>query len=302
MADYIFAERNNIHIIDLQKSLKGLKIACNFIKEEIAKGKQILFVGTKKQAQNAIQEEAQKCGAFYVIRRWLGGTLTNFKTIKQRLFRLKELEKMEQEGVFDLLGKKEAASLRREKEKLEKLVGGIKEMNELPGLIYVVDTKKEKIAVTEARKLNIPIVAIVDTNSDPDEVDYCVPGNDDAIRAVKLITSAIADAVIEGRKLAEQKKMEIEKIEAEEEQKVEDQKKKKVSEITEQVLTEQIPAQYLSDDNFPILEEYPQGEEGLLFTSEEEQESEQEGQPQMDSREVPTSESETKKENSPTQD
>ncbi|GAV25324.1 30S ribosomal protein S2 [Carboxydothermus islandicus] len=199
MAEYIFTDRNGIYIIDLQKTAKKLEEAYSFVKELSAQGGTILFVGTKKQAQDAIKEEAERCGMFYVNQRWLGGTLTNFKTIRKRVERLIEIEKMEEEGAFSVLPKKEVAKILKEKEKLTRFLSGIKEMKKLPDALFVVDPRKEKIAVAEARKLDIPIVAIVDTNCDPDEVDYVIPGNDDAIRAVKLITSKIADAVIEGR-------------------------------------------------------------------------------------------------------
>ncbi|GAE87488.1 30S ribosomal protein S2 [Acetivibrio straminisolvens] len=199
MAEYIFTERNGIYIIDLQKTVKKVEEAYYFIREVAMNGQGILFVGTKKQAQDSIKEEAQRADQFYVNARWLGGMLTNFKTIKGRINRLKELIKMEEEGVFDVLPKKEVIKLKGEREKLEKYLGGIKEMKELPGALFVVDPRKERIAILEARRLGIPVVAIVDTNCDPDEVDYVIPGNDDAIRAVKLIASKIADAIIEGR-------------------------------------------------------------------------------------------------------
>jgi small subunit ribosomal protein S2 len=199
MAPYIFTERNGIYILDLQKTVKLLEQAYNFVRDVAAEGKGVLFVGTKKQAQESIETEAKRCGMFYVNHRWLGGMLTNFTTISQRIRRLKELEEMETNGMFDVLPKKEVIKLRAEKEKLEKNLGGIKEMRELPGAVFIVDPKKEHIAVREARILGIPIVAIVDTNCDPDEIDYVIPGNDDAIRAIKLITSKIADAVLEGR-------------------------------------------------------------------------------------------------------
>lgn len=199
MGTYIYMERNGIYIIDLQQTVKKFDEAYNFIKSIAAEGKGILFVGTKKQAQETIKEEALRCGMFYVNQRWLGGMLTNFKTIKKRVYRLKELEKMEEKGMFEVLTKKEVARLKNEMERLERFLGGIKDMDKLPGAVFVVDPRKEKIAVAEARKLNIPVVSIVDTNCDPDEVDYVIPGNDDAIRAVKLITSKIADAVLEGK-------------------------------------------------------------------------------------------------------
>ena len=199
MAEYIFTERNGIYIIDLQKTVKKVEEAYNFIKEVSASGKDILFIGTKKQAQESIESEAIRAGMFYVNQRWLGGMLTNFKTIRKRIERLNELEKMEEDGTFEVLPKKEVINLRAEKEKLQKNLGGIKNMGENPGAIFVVDPRKEKIAIQEAHILGIPIVAIVDTNCDPEEVDYPIPGNDDAIRAVKLLTSKIADAVIEAR-------------------------------------------------------------------------------------------------------
>ena len=199
MAPYIFTERNGIYIIDLQKTVRKLEEAYNFVKELAADGKNILFVGTKKQAQESVKEEAVRAGAYYVNARWLGGMLTNFTTIRTRIQRLAQLRKMEEDGTFELLPKKEVTKLQLEIEKLEKYLGGIKDMKSYPGALFIVDPRKERIAVSEARKLNIPIVAIVDTNCDPDEIDYIIPGNDDAIRAVKLIASAIADAVIEGR-------------------------------------------------------------------------------------------------------
>ncbi|MCD8025778.1 MAG: 30S ribosomal protein S2 [Clostridiales bacterium] len=199
MAQYIFTERNGIYIIDLQKSVKKLEEAYNFVRELSMEGKNVLFVGTKKQAQESIKEEAERAGAYYVNARWLGGMLTNFTTIRKRIARLKQLRTMQEDGTFDLLPKKEVIKLNLEIEKLEKFMGGIKDMQEMPGALFIVDPRKERIAVSEAKKLNIPIVAIVDTNCDPDEIDYVIPGNDDAIRAVKLIVGAMADAVIEGR-------------------------------------------------------------------------------------------------------
>jgi small subunit ribosomal protein S2 len=198
MAPYIFTERNGIYIIDLQKTVKKIEEAYNFVRDLAAQGGKILFVGTKKQAQESIREEAERCGMFYVNVRWLGGMLTNFQTIRQRINRLLELERMEASGQMNLLSKKEAARLRAEKDKLARFLTGIKNMKSLPDALFVVDPRKEKIAVAEARRLEIPIIAIVDTNCDPDEIDYVIPGNDDAIRAVRLITSKIADAVLEG--------------------------------------------------------------------------------------------------------
>lgn len=198
MAPYIFTERNGIYIIDLQKTVKKLEEAYNFVRELSSEGKSVLFVGTKKQAQDSVKEEALRAGAYYVNARWLGGMLTNFTTIRRRIERLKQLRAMEADGTFDLLPKKEVIKLNLEIEKLEKFLGGIKDMKEIPGALFIVDPRKERIAVAEAKKLGIPIVAIVDTNCDPDEIDYVIPGNDDAIRAVKLISSAIANAIIEG--------------------------------------------------------------------------------------------------------
>ena len=199
MARYIFTERNGIYIVDLQKTVKKIDEAYAFLRSVAEEGKSVLFVGTKKQAQEAIREEAERAGQFYVNERWLGGMMTNFQTIQKRVARLKELEAMEEDGTFEVLTKKEVQVLRHEMNKLETYLGGIKEMNKLPGALFVVDPRKERIAVAEARKLNIPIVAIVDTNCDPDEIGYVIPGNDDAIRAVRLLTAKMADAVLEGR-------------------------------------------------------------------------------------------------------
>ena len=199
MAEYIFTERNGIYIIDLQKSVKKLEEAYNFVRELSAEGKSVLFVGTKKQAQDSVKEEALRAGAYYVNARWLGGMLTNFATIRRRIARLKQLRTMQEDGTFDLLPKKEVIKLNLEIEKLEKFMGGIKDMTSMPGALFIVDPRKERIAVAEAKKLNIPIVAIVDTNCDPDEIDYIIPGNDDAIRAVKLITARLGDAILEAR-------------------------------------------------------------------------------------------------------
>lgn len=198
MAKYIFTERNGIYIIDLQKTVKKLEEAYNFIRNLTAEGKSVLFVGTKKQAQESVKEEAKRAGAYYVNARWLGGMMTNFSTIKHRIERLRQLREMESDGTFDLLPKKEVSNLKLEIEKLEKFLGGIKDMKELPGALFIVDPKKEKIAVAEAKKLGIKTVAIVDTNCDPDDIDYVIPGNDDAIRAVKLLASVISNAIIEG--------------------------------------------------------------------------------------------------------
>lgn len=199
MAEYIFQARNGIHIIDLQKTSKKLDEAYAFIKEQAEDGKTVLFVGTKKQAQECMREAALKCGMYYVDQRWLGGMLTNFETIRTRVQRLKDLETMQEDGTFDVLPKKEVILLKKEMEKLEKNLGGIKEMDKLPGVIFLVDPKKERIAILEAKKLKIPVVGLVDTNCNPEELDYPIPGNDDAIRAVKLIADVMANAVIEGR-------------------------------------------------------------------------------------------------------
>ena len=199
MATYIFTERNGIYIIDLQKTVKKLEEAYFFVRDTAAAGDSILFVGTKKQAQDAIKEEAERCGQFFVNARWLGGMLTNFKTMRTRINRLNQLKKRQEDGTFDLLPKKEVIKLQLEIAKLEKYLGGVKEMKKLPGAMFVVDPRKEKNAIAEAKKLGIPVVAIVDTNCDPDEVDYVIPGNDDAIRAIKLISQTMANAVLEGK-------------------------------------------------------------------------------------------------------
>ncbi|MDR1774692.1 MAG: 30S ribosomal protein S2 [Clostridioides sp.] len=225
MAKFIFTERNGIYIIDLQKTVRKVEEAYKFIKEVSETGKPILFVGTKKQAQDAIKDEALRCGMFYVNERWLGGMLTNHKTIKTRINKLRQLEKMEEDGTFAVLPKKEVIKLRAEKDKLEKFLGGIKDMPELPGAIFVIDPRKENIAIQEAHRLGIPVVGIVDTNCDPDELDYPIPGNDDAIRAVKLITSAMATAIVEGRQGFE------EVVAAEETEKAEEQAQEEVTEI-----------------------------------------------------------------------
>lgn len=199
MAEYIFQARNGIHIIDLQKTSKKIDEAYAFVKEQVEEGKTVLFVGTKKQAQECMKEAALTCGMFYIDQRWLGGMLTNFKTIRTRVERLKKLEAMEQDGTFEVLPKKEVIVLRKEMAKLETNLGGIKDMEELPGVIFIVDSKKEAIAIGEAKKLNIPVVGLVDTNCSPEDIDYVIPGNDDAIRSVKLIAQVVANAVIEGK-------------------------------------------------------------------------------------------------------
>ena len=199
MSEYIFMERNGIYIIDLQKTVKKLEEAYSFVRELAANGENILFVGTKKQAQDAIKEEAARCGGYYVNARWLGGMLTNFRTMRTRIDRLAQLRKMEEDGTFAMLPKKEVIKHQGEIEKLEKYLGGVKEMKKLPGALFIVDTRKERNAIAEAHKLGIPVVAIADTNCDPDEIDYVIPGNDDAIRAIKLISSIMANAVLEGK-------------------------------------------------------------------------------------------------------
>ncbi|MBO4816472.1 MAG: 30S ribosomal protein S2 [Clostridia bacterium] len=221
MAEYIYQARNGIHIIDLQKTSKKIDEAYAFMKEVAEEGKDILFVGTKKQAQECVKEAAIKSNMFYVDQRWLGGMLTNFKTIRKRVERLNQLERMQEDGTFDVLPKKEVAALKNEMEKLEKNLGGIKEMTRMPGAMFVVDPKNERIAVLEAKKLNIPIIGLVDTNCNPEDVDYPIPGNDDAIRAVKLITDVMANAIIEGRQgeILEEEPMQEESEELSEEQK-----------------------------------------------------------------------------------
>lgn len=199
MKKYIFVERNGIYIIDLQKTVKKLEEAYDFMRQVGQDGGKVLFVGTKKQAQEAIKDEAERSGNYYINQRWLGGTLTNFGTIQKRVARLKQIEKMEEEGTFEVLPKKEVIQLKKEHERLTKFLGGIRDMHELPDVMFVVDPRKERIAVAEARKLNIPLVGIVDTNCDPDEIDYVIPANDDAIRAVKLLTAKMADALIESK-------------------------------------------------------------------------------------------------------
>jgi len=203
MKEYIFGSRNGIYIIDPQKTVRLFKEAYKFVVDAVGRGEHILFVGTKKQAQDSISEEAQRAGMFYVNQRWLGGTLTNFRTIKKNVERLKKIEKMKEDGTFDALPKKEVLGLEKERGKMERTLGGIKDMGRLPGGLFIVDPRKESIAVRESRKLGIPIVAIVDTNCDPDEVDYIIPGNDDAIRAIRLISSKVADACLEGKQLRE---------------------------------------------------------------------------------------------------
>ncbi|SDI94329.1 30S ribosomal protein S2 [Natribacillus halophilus] len=217
MSRYIFTERNGIYIIDLQKTVKKVDETYKYVRNLAADGGNILFVGTKKQAQESVQEEALRCGMYYVNQRWLGGTLTNFQTIRKRIARLKDLEKMQEDGTFDVLPKKEVTILQKEMNRLEKFLGGIKEMKGLPDAVFIIDPRKERIAVAEARKLNIPIISIVDTNCDPDEVDYVIPGNDDAIRAVRLLTSKVADAVVEASQGEEEEMAEGQETETEKE-------------------------------------------------------------------------------------
>ncbi len=232
MGEYIFTERNGIHIVDLQKVSKHVDEAYSFIKQRVADGADVIFVGTKKQAQEAVKEEAKRSGMYYVNQRWLGGTLTNFKTIQKRVKKLKELEEMEQNGTFNVLPKKEVIKLKGEMEKLEKYLGGIKNMKKVPGVMFVVDPKKEKIAILEARKLNIPIVGLVDTNCDPDDVDIIIPGNDDAVRSVKLIVEAMANAVIEANQ--------GESFEKEETQNIENNAQQDIEEVVENSNTEEV--------------------------------------------------------------
>jgi len=222
MKKYIFGERNGIYIIDLQKTLKGLEEAYNFVRDVASTGADVLFVGTKKQAQDAVMEEAKRASAFFVNQRWLGGMLTNFTTVKKSIERLKKIEAMKEDGTMSLLPKRETSALEKERVKLDKNLSGIKDMKRLPGVMFVIDPKKERIGIAEARRLSIPIVAVVDTNCDPDEIDYVVPGNDDAIRAIKLLTSKIANAVVEGRAaLTKETEQEAEKARAEEKIKAE---------------------------------------------------------------------------------
>ena len=217
MAEYIFQARNGIHIIDLQKTSKKLDEAYAFLKEQAEEGKTVLFVGTKKQAQECVKEAAEKCGMYYVNQRWLGGTLTNFTTIRKRIDRLEELERMQEDGTFDVLPKKEVILLKKEMEKLEKNLGGIKDMKELPGVMFIVDPKKERIGILEAKKLGIPVIGLIDTNCNPEDVDYPIPGNDDAIRAVALVADCMANAVIEGRQGESMEAVESEMVEGAEE-------------------------------------------------------------------------------------
>jgi len=244
MEPYIYTARKGIYIINLQESLRLLEIAYNFVRDKAAEGATFLFVGTKRQAQDIVREEATRCGAFYVNNRWLGGLLTNFKTIKKRIDRLVELEELEESGRLDELPKKEQAKLKRELTKLRKNLGGVKNMERVPDVLYIVDPRKEKIAVAEANILGIPTVAIVDTNCDPDDIDYVIPGNDDAIRAIRLITSKIADAIIEGREG-------LVTEEAEQQQESEEQVEESIEESVEEGLVEEEPL-----EDYERLEEY----------------------------------------------
>ena len=217
MAPYIFTKRNGIHIIDLAKTIPLFKTAWEFVRDEVANGATVLFVGTKKQAKDIIKEQAERCGAYYINERWPGGLLTNFSTVRKSIDKLRKLERMEAEGAFEILPKKEVVKLKKKKEKLEKILGGIKDMERIPDILYIVDTVREELAVKEAKKLGIPVVAIADTNCDPDVIDYPIPGNDDAIKAINLITTKIADAVLEGKSLQESvgAQVETESVEAE---------------------------------------------------------------------------------------
>ena len=264
MKRYIYGGRNGIYIIDLHQTLKLFEDARAFIQEVVSNGQEVLFVGTKKQAQESVENSAKQCGMYFVSQRWLGGMLTNYKTIQTRIARLRELEKMDADGVLDRLTKKEAAKIREERDKLERVLGGIKDMPKLPGVIYIVDLRKERIALLEARKLEIPVVAIVDTNCDPDEVDYVIPGNDDAIRAIKLISGKIAEAILEIRPLPEEP--EPEEIEVETDEEAEGAEgEAEVSVDTEGVFVD--PEQsapdspVVSDTDLPDLEELVEDEE-----------------------------------------
>lgn len=238
MEPYIFTERNGIYIIDLQKTVKKIEQAYEFVRNLAADGGKVLFVGTKKQAQDSVEEEAKRSGMYYVNQRWLGGTLTNFKTIRKRINRLNEIETMEEDGTFDVLPKKETINLLREKDRLLKFLGGIRDMDRLPDAVFIIDPRKENIAIAEARKLNIPIIGIVDTNCDPDEIDHVIPANDDAIRAVRLLTSKMADAIIEGNQGAE------EAVDASEEE-----ERSEATEVnTNEVATEEITEEKETED------------------------------------------------------
>ena len=248
MRPFIFGARNGIHIIDLQHTVRLFLRAYNFIVQTVANGDSVLFVGTKKQAQDVIEEEARRAGMFFVTNRWLGGTLTNFRTVKGSIERLRGIEKMAEDGTFERLSKKEVLHLERERIKLEKTIGGIKSMSGLPGAVFVIDAKKEHIAIAEARKLEIPVVAIADTNCDPDVIDYVIPGNDDAIRAIKLFTSKIADAVVEGRSLASETDFAPEKL-VTEESATEDMSS--ASQYFDPTYSEQLMSESIPDEDMP---------------------------------------------------
>jgi len=261
MKRYIYGGRNGIYIIDLHQTLKLFEDARKFVQDTVTDGEVILFVGTKKQAQDAVESSAKQCGMYFVNQRWLGGMLTNYRTIQTRIGRLRELEKMDADGILDQLTKKEAAKRREEKDKLERVLGGIKDMPKLPGAIYIVDLKKERIALLEARKLEIPVVAIVDTNCDPDEVDYVIPGNDDAIRAIKLISGKIAEAILEVRPIVEEEEVVEEVAEAAEETEGEEKPAEGSPEAAEPVFVdaeapaEAAPAAEAAEEEAPNLEE-----------------------------------------------
>lgn len=269
MKKYIFSERNGIHIIDLQKTIQSIKTAYEAIRQTVLEGKPILFVGTKKQAQAAIQREAERCGMFFVNNRWLGGMLTNFETIKRSLLRLKKLEKMEIDGTFDNLTKKEVSKLIKEKARLEKNLGGIKEMKDLPGMIFVIDTRKETIAVAEAQRVGIPIVAIVDTNSNPENIDYPIPGNDDAIRAITLFTQIIANAVIEADNEIGLEVIETLQDEEEEEKQTEESPVEKEEVSTEEETVSLAETAGINDEKKEEPEEKAEEEEEERFTTED---------------------------------
>ncbi len=248
MKKYIFTERNGIYIIDLQKTVKKIEVAYEFVRQLSENGGTVLFVGTKKQAQESVKDEATRSSMFYVNQRWLGGTLTNFQTIRKRINRLKDIEKMEEDGTFDVLPKKETVDLLKEKDRLLKFLGGIKDMKKLPDAIFVIDPRKENIAIAEARKLNIPIIGIVDTNCDPDEIDYVIPANDDAIRAVKLLTGKVADAIIEGRQGVEMEEQKT--VVSETAEKVSDAKKEvpaKEEKVEEESVEEKVSTEEKTD-------------------------------------------------------
>ena len=242
MKKYIFGQRNGIYIIDLQKTVKMFEVAYNFVKDLASKGESVLFVGTKKQAQDVIIEESQKSQSYYVNQRWLGGMLTNFKTVKQGIDKLKKIEKMKEDGTYELLTKKEVAKYENERKRLEKNLSGVKNMNSIPGAIFIIDPKKESIAIAEAKKLYIPIVSLVDTNCDPDDIDYVIPGNDDAIRSIKLLTSKISEAVAEGKSIlnktaedaAEKKAIEEKKAEEALQEQAQEEKKEEMKEETKE--------------------------------------------------------------------